>query len=242
MTPFTPPRHAGHRRSSGSPSTPTWSVFDELAARYDAWYDSPRGRALFEVEVDCLRPLLDVTGQPRLEVGVGSGRFAEALSIGFGLDPAWTPLELATCRSVNVVGGLGERLPFADDQFAAVVAVVTLCFADDPRAVLDEARRVLRRDGRLVLGVVPAESAWGRDYAELGRSGHPFYRGARFSSLREHLDLLEGSGWHVLGVRSALVRGPGDPDVDRTVYDRVVDGAGFVAIAAAPTPDRRNSY
>src|SRR3972149_5335474 len=51
-------------------------VFDEYAERYDAWYDSPKGRALLGTEVACLRPLLSQFPQPYLEVGVGTGRFA----------------------------------------------------------------------------------------------------------------------------------------------------------------------
>lgn len=222
------------RASAPRPTAPStsWSVFHELATRYDAWYDSPRGRALFEAELRCLAPWLDATATPRLEVGVGSGRFAERLRIDVGLDPAMAPLELAARRGLSVVCGAGEHLPFADHQFGAVVVVVTLCFAGDPSALLAEARRVLVPGGLVVLGIVPAESAWARRYAELGRAGHPFYRGARFLSLCELRDLLEVSGLAVVGARSTLVGSPDDPLIDPTVRDGIDAAAGFVSIAA----------
>ena len=131
-------------------------MFEELADRYDAWYDSAHGRLLFDLELACLRPLVPPGPGPRLEVGAGSGRFAAALGLEVGLDPARAPLRLATGRAVAVVQGAGERLPFGDRTFGAVVLVVTLCFADDPAALLGEARRVLAPTGRLVAGVAPS--------------------------------------------------------------------------------------
>lgn len=160
------------------------AVFERLAGRYDAWYEGPTGRVLFPVELGCLAPLLAPTGRPRLEVGVGSGRFATGLGVGMGLDPAAAPLRLARSRGVTAVQGVGERLPFADGAFGAVLLVVTLCFADDPRAIVGEARRVLRGGGALVLGMVFADSPWGRWYRAKWARGHPFYAGARFLTPR----------------------------------------------------------
>ncbi len=72
--------------------------FETLADRYDAWYDTPAGQVLFGLELGALRPLFAGTTGPRVEVGVGSGRFATALGLDLGLDPAATPLALATSR------------------------------------------------------------------------------------------------------------------------------------------------
>ena len=99
-------------------------VFESLAERYDAWYDSPEGQLLFGLESACLRPLVVGTSTPRLEVGVGSGRFAASLGVKVGLDPAAVPLRLAATRGVRAVRGAGEQLPFADQMFGAVVLVV----------------------------------------------------------------------------------------------------------------------
>lgn len=69
-------------------------MFERLADRYDAWYEGPAGRVAFPIEVDCLRPLLAGTLPPRLEVGVGSGRFAGAPGIEVGWIPRWPRLGL----------------------------------------------------------------------------------------------------------------------------------------------------
>ena len=212
------------------------SAFEELAARYDAWYDTAHGQLLFDLELACLRPLLPPGPGPRLEVGVGSGRFAAALGLGVGVDPALAPLRLAAGRAVAVVQGVGERLPFGDRTFGAVVFVVTLCFAGDPAALLGEARRVLLPSGLLVAGVVPLDSAWGRRYEAQGRAGHPFYQGVRFLTLAEHRRMLADAGFTVTGARSTLTQAPSDDPVEEDAQDGVVPGAGFVALQARRQP------
>ena len=157
---------------TGAPR-PGVSAFEELAARNDAWYDTAHGRLLFALELACLRPLIPRGPGPRLEAGVGSGRFAAALGLEVGLDPPREPLRLTAKRAVAVVQGAGERPSFGDGTFAGVAFVVTLCFADNSAALLCEAERVLARSGRLVVGVVLLDSAWGRRYEAQGRPGHP---------------------------------------------------------------------
>ena len=122
---------AGHSNTAG--------LFDRLAAQYDAWYDGPAGTLIFPAEAECLRPLLAGLPRPWAEIGVGSGRFAAALGVDVGLDPAARLLALARSRHYRVVRGTGERLPFRGGAFGAVLIVVTLCFADDPVALLAEA-------------------------------------------------------------------------------------------------------
>jgi len=210
----------------------TVEAFEELAERYDAWYDTAAGRVLFDLEVGALAPLLEDVNGVRLEVGVGSGRFARTLAIDVGLDPAQAPLELAAARGLCVVRGVGEQLPFRDGAFGIVLLVVTLCFADSPAHLLVEVGRVLRPGGRLVIGLVPLDSAWGRFYEEKGRAGHAFYRHARFLSLAEHYQLLGEAGFTIVDSRSTLLQPPtGDPVVE-AVRSGVVERAGFVGLAA----------
>ena len=207
-------------------------AFDGLAERYGAWYDTASGQVLFDVDLGALRPLLAGTAGPRLEVGVGSGRFAAALGLEVGLDPAETPLRLAKARGVRVLRGVGSQLPFADNTFEAVAVIVTLCFVEEPAAVLAEVGRVLRPDGRLVVGLVALDSAWGRSYVEKGRAGHPFYNHARFETLAEHHLMLAVAGFRLVEARSTLFQAPSDEPVAEPVRSDVVAGAGFVALAA----------
>jgi SAM-dependent methyltransferase len=115
----------GENESGRPKMTATVSPFDAFAAAYDAWFEE-EGRLPFDIEVEALRPLLPLLPKPWLEVGVGSGRFAQALGIGLGLDPSVRLLELARNRGIEVVLGKGERTPFRDESFGTVFLIVTV--------------------------------------------------------------------------------------------------------------------
>jgi ubiquinone/menaquinone biosynthesis C-methylase UbiE len=206
-------------------------VFDSIADSYDRWYDSPGGRAIFEAEVACLRSLIGEVRGRWLEVGVGTGRFAEALGISEGLDPAPHMLEIAARRGIKVHSGVAENLPFAEDSFDGMLLALALCFVADAHEALMECRRVLRPGGRLALGVVPAESAWGRAYIEKAAKGHPVYSGARFRTTEEVVTLVEGVGFRLVESASALFWNPGDPPPPESRVEKGMSaGAGFVGM------------
>jgi ubiquinone/menaquinone biosynthesis C-methylase UbiE len=96
-----------------------------------------------------------------LEVGFGSGLNLEHYPAGATSIVAVEPNEgmlqraatrIATSRiPVEVIAGPGETLPLPDESFDTAVLVLTLCSVADPGRVVSEIRRVLKRDGRLVV-------------------------------------------------------------------------------------------
>ncbi|MCS7187531.1 MAG: class I SAM-dependent methyltransferase [Armatimonadetes bacterium] len=205
-------------------------LFERLAERYDAWYDSGIGKVAFPIEVNCLQPLLDGLSKPWLEVGVGTGRFAQSLGVEVGIDPAFRPLQLARQRQVFAVQAFGENLPFRDSTFGAVLIVVTLCFADDPLSLLREVNRVLRDDGALVLGMVFADSPWGEFYMRKAELGHPFYSAAHFLTRHQTQNLLLQAGFKIVAAKSALRQPPSDENLLPEIpTDGDQQDAGFVA-------------
>ena len=207
--------------------------FESLYRKYDAWYDEEPGKSLFAIESRALEESLLTPPGKALEVGVGSGRFAEALSIRFGVDPAVNPLRLARRRGVLGISGDGERLPFRAGTFDTCLLVVTLCFVEDPVRVLREAFRILRSGGQVVLGMVLAESPWGKVYRALGANGHPFYSLARFYRRDEIEQWLEETGFSSVEIFSTLFQPHGksayDPEPPRRGYD---PAAGFTVFRA----------
>lgn len=209
------------------------SIFDQQVADYDAWYETAAGTAALAAESATLAPLLEGLPQPWLEIGVGTGRFASTLGVTFGIDPAHGALILARCRGVQVAVARGEHLPFRDATFGAALVVVTLCFVEDPKAVLREARRVVRPGGALVLGIVPSDSPLGARYQERGRAGHPYYSRARFYSRGDIDALLANVGMRRLRTRSTLINVVNDIVAPLEILDTDHSGAGFIAVRAA---------
>ncbi len=137
------------------------SAFDSVAEAYDLWFDS-EGKLIFEIELAAIREVLPGLPRPWLEVGVGSGRFAQALGIEMGIDPSAKLLEMAKGRGIQVFRARGEDRFFEDESFGAVFLILTLCFVQSPLKVLDEAYRILKPGGKVVIEMVPKDSAWGQ--------------------------------------------------------------------------------
>ncbi len=203
--------------------------FDLFAKQYDEWFDSSQGGLIFAQEVACLREIIGSVEGRWVEVGVGTGRFARALCINEGIDPSKAVLEIAAGRGIRTQLGRGEDLPYPDDSLDGVLMVVTICFLADPLKALKECRRVLQDDGRLILGLVPADSAWGELYARKAREGHRFYSAAKFYTCDQVVKLAADAGLTFDGARSCLFTPPGEPIGTSSIRAGIVTGAGFVA-------------
>jgi len=184
-------------------------VFDSLAADYDAWFEK-EGRLIFASEVEALRQVLPLLPKPWIEVGIGSGRFAQALGIDIGLDPSSKLLKIARNRGARVLLGRGEEAPFKDGSFGAIFFIVTLCFVDSPSRILTEAARLLKSQGKVVLGLVLKESPCGQLYQREKEMGHRFYRHATFYSYAEVEIFLMQTGFLIERVISTLFQNPGE--------------------------------
>lgn len=180
---------------------PPWRFFDERAASYDGWYETPLGAFVDRVEREAVFGLLEpVPGERILDVGCGTGRYAREL-VGrgvdaVGVDPSAAMLAVATTRhapdgSPAYVRAVAERLPFASCVFDAAISVTTLEFVEDLDAVLAEAARVTRTGGRLVLGVLNARGPWA---ARRRRSEDVFWQTARFFRRAEFEQRLRDFG------------------------------------------------
>ena len=148
---------------------------------------------MYVSELLALRPFMPWEGLG-LEIGVGSGRFAAPLGVQVGVDPSPAMLAHAAARGLKVIGGVAEKLPFADSSFDHALVVTAICFVDSPAGMLAEARRVLKPSGRLVLGFIDKESALGRNYL-LHQAESVFYREATFYSADEVARLLVEAGF-----------------------------------------------
>jgi len=207
------------------------SPFDILASQYDAWFDE-EGKLIFDIEVRAFRKMLSLLPKPWLEVGVGSGRFAQALGIETGIDPSAKLLKIAKSRGLNGFLARGEDKFFDVETFGTVFLIVTLCFVDSPLAVLQEAHRILKDGGKIVLGLVLRDSPWGKHYLAKKIEGHRFYQHATFYSYEEVAKLLAHSGFAIAKVVSTLFQKPEAVTEMESPRKGFHPGAGFTIIVA----------
>jgi len=203
--------------------------FEALTARYDAWFE--RHQLAYLSELKALRALLPEGPFSGLEVGVGTGRFASALGIWVGVDPANKCLKLARERGVEAILAIGEALPFREGAFDVVLMVVTFCFLADPEAALSEGHRVLKPEGRLLVGIIDRESKLGVLYTRKKAEGCPFYRDAVFYTPAEVVGMLKEHGFLVKKVVQTLFKLPWELNEVEEPEEGYGRGS-FVAIAA----------
>ena len=128
-----------------------------------------------------------------IEVGMGSGRYAKALGIKEGVEPATNMRNLAIEKGLEVVKATAEHLPYKDLHFDFVL-FVTICHLDSFPKALKEANRVIKKGGHVIIAFIDKGSKLGIEYEEKkGRS--TFYKNARFYLTSEVEGLLKASGF-----------------------------------------------
>ena len=159
--------------------------FDNKVRDYDSWFETERGATIFSLELECLQSSVDFSKGEWLEVGVGTGRFAQALKVKTGIDPSDKMSAVARKRGIKVFEGCGEDIPFENGSFDGVLLLCTLSFLNDPHKFFSESRRVVKKDGLVVVGFIPADSLWGIYNTIRGRVGHRYYSSALFYTAME---------------------------------------------------------
>lgn len=143
------------------------------------------------------REILASLPRPWIEIGAGSGRFAEALHIDTGLEPSLNLKKMAELRGIKVTRASGEDRVFPRGSFGTAFLIVTLCFLEHPLLVLRRTEEMLIDGGKVVLGLIVGESLWARFYLQKKEEGHSFYGIARFYYYDQVLGLLREAGfWH----------------------------------------------
>jgi SAM-dependent methyltransferase len=170
---------------------PRTEPFDAHFKAYEEWFS--RNPYVYRSELEAVAHFIPAGGDG-LEIGAGSGRFAEPLGIKVGVEPSREMRKLARSRGIRVFNAVAEKLPFPAGRFDFALMVTTICFLDDIEKSFEEARRVLRKGGLFVIGFVDRDSPLGRIYQQR-KEENLFYREATFYGCGEVVSLLQRSGF-----------------------------------------------
>ncbi|HEU4931498.1 MAG TPA: methyltransferase domain-containing protein [Pyrinomonadaceae bacterium] len=127
------------------------------------WYVGRR--RIIQSLVERICATLNNTSPSILDVGCGTGanlKMLAAYGKAEGVDISPQAVEFCRQRGLDSVRlGAAEDLPYEDDSFELVTALDVIEHLDDDVAGLREMRRVLRRDGRILLFVPAFMFLWG---------------------------------------------------------------------------------
>ena len=166
---------------------PITQPFDQHYDEYEQWF--VENQYVYLSEVAAVRHFMPKTGTG-VEIGIGSGQFALPLKVPFGIDPSENMSKLAQQKGIIVLRGVAEHLPFKNNIFDFALMVTTICFVDDVNIAFQEARRILKSNGKFVVGLVDRNIPLGQIYLAK-KEQNVFYRLATFYSTEEIISLLE---------------------------------------------------
>jgi ubiquinone/menaquinone biosynthesis C-methylase UbiE len=130
--------------------------YNDVADRYDHHYDRSRGRCYHTHLSQHIMEVLPKTGL-LLDIGCGTGLFVEkylvenGTAVGIDISRGMILQARRRCRESEFVIGTGETIPFGDDAFDAVASLLAFSYMREPQEMLDEAFRVLKPGGTIVI-------------------------------------------------------------------------------------------
>ncbi len=167
--------------------------FNIYIEEYEDWFK--KNEIIFQSELLALKQVIPI-GKKGIEIGIGSGIFAEELNIKYGIDPSDKMLNYARQRNLNVDKGFAENLPYSDSSFDYAVFITSICFIDNPVKALKEAHRVIKDNGVLIIAFISKESSLGQILTS-EKEESKFYRTANFFSVAEMISLIESNKFKV---------------------------------------------
>jgi 2-polyprenyl-6-hydroxyphenyl methylase/3-demethylubiquinone-9 3-methyltransferase len=172
-----------------------------------------------------------VQGSRVLEIGSGGGFLAATLfDAGYeviGIDPAVAAVHEAVKHvDAPFLLAVGEKLPFGDGSFDAVVCSEVLEHVQDPAAVIAEVSRVLRPGGVFVFSL-PNRTLLSRlvliDFAQRIRASrilpHDLHDWSRFIGSRDLSGLARHHGLTIQQLRGVSIRARDVPAAVRAMVD-----------------------
>jgi len=181
---------------------PKISPFEKYTEQYEDWF--VENRLVYDAELRAVKAMIPSEGHG-MEIGVGTGRFAEPLGIKIGVEPSKRMREIAQKRGIKVLDGMAEELPFDDFQFDFALMVTTVCFVDDINRALLEAYRIISHSGFLIIGFVDRTSIVGQNYLR-HQNKSVFYKDATFFSVNELVEIMDHIGFNDLAFNQTIFK------------------------------------
>jgi SAM-dependent methyltransferase len=166
-------------------------AFDSYPNAYDDWFEEHK--SYYESELAAIKSIIPATGKG-IEIGVGTGRFAQPFGIKIGIEPSANMRAIAQARGINAIDGVAENLPIESETFDYALFVTTICFVDSLSQSFSEVFRILKPKGVVVIGFIEKESALGKKYQQR-KAESRFYKDADFYTVEDIVRALETAGF-----------------------------------------------
>lgn len=186
--------------------TDTSTAFEQNALEYDSWFE--KHKITYHSELLAVQQTIP-KNKTGIEIGVGTGRFAQPFHIKYGVEPSESMARIAEQRGIKVYRAVAENLPIENGSFDFVLMVTTICFLSDIPKAFSEAYRILKDQGKIILGIIDKNSSLGKKYEKM-KMDNRFYSDAHFHSTEELTELLKKAGFIKFGYWQTLFNTKGE--------------------------------
>lgn len=167
-------------------------IYNQFSAEYDKWFEENDN--LYQSEISALQKAIP-ENKKGIEIGIGTGRFAQPLHIKYGVEPSKAMADIARQRGIEVTEATAENLPIETATYDFALMVTVDCFLTDIPKAFAEAHRILKPNGTIIIGMIDKNSPIGQQY-EQNKSNSKFYQYANFHSVEEITEHLKSTGFH----------------------------------------------
>ena len=174
--------------------------FDTHTKQYEDWFK--KNDTIFQSELLALKQVVP-TGNKGIEIGIGSGIFAEKLNIKYGIDPSEKMLNYARQRNLEVKKGVAENLPYSDNSFDFALFMTSICFVENPAKAIEETHKMLQNNGEIIIAIIDKEGSLGQ-ILERNKNESEFYKYATFFSVQEIIKMIEFCGFVITEIYQTL--------------------------------------
>ncbi len=215
------------------------AIFDTEAEIYDQWYGTPLGNFVDRLEKEAVFSLLNPSeGSSIIDVGCGTGNYSlELAALGCnvtGVDNSKKMIDIAIEKArsrnlkVNFLFADVSKLPFGDDLFDAAVCVAAVEFFDNWQKGIDEIFRVVKPDGKIVIGFINKKSHWGELYQSNYFKENTVFKHARLLGVDEIRSIHTGE---LIDMKETLCTTPdeNEPSIEKEKTYVNKNKPGFIA-------------
>ncbi len=183
--------------------------FDKKIEEYDKWFE--HNIHTFHSELEAIKLCFE-EGKKTIEIGVGTGIFAEKLGVKEGVEPSALMAAVSRLRGIHIISSYAEDLDLEDNSYEQILMITVLCFLSDEQKAIAEIKRILKKNGIFILAFLNKNTKLGRIYDEK-KENDDIYKYARFKSDEEVIQLLESNHFKIIDSYNTVT------DFENKIYD-----------------------
>lgn len=173
---------------------PKYNPFESGAQLYEEWFHDHEH--IFQSELAAVRKCF-LPQQKTIEIGLGTGIFAQPLGIKIGVEPSADMAKIARQKGIEVIAAYAEALPLEDNSYHQALMITVDCFLNDIHQAVAEIKRILCPEGNFIIAFINQASPLGQIYDQ-NKAKDPIYQWANFHTASQIQALLQDQAFAVL--------------------------------------------